>query len=493
MQKLSGKRLDTLCPSVEFAMPSAQSLNGLIKWLSKEPWRSAFEERLELHAGRVLYDYDIESFDELGGLIGAHWAMTVWGCAFEDFLTREVEGAGYIIDDYLKRRGWNETAGNKAYMRGLKSSVLSVYELSDIVPGKSFLARDMIRGGEAVRVRERTATKSFRTWDRVAMRIVDWRRSKVIGDGLLPLDREVSDILVAMFHQDAEGKASNIAKIAGQLGLSQDDLDLAKIFGADADKPKLLRDFPPICSLYFLDDLIQRIVEPNTPEILNSDGEELQFIRLVYPVSSGVSEDQIHEVFSHSSEFAPLSPNQWNWLEPRRKGKKLDKATQLGFEFVTTTENHEIVLGTMELLSGRLELNVNSEGKAERGQKKLTRLLEGLVERPLIERQTLEQAMLDQDGSDPVPSSLGLSDEERHWIIHEAMDHHYRAQLDEPIPALENISPRRAVQTKSGREDVVAWLKLLENQAASGDLDHPMASYDATWIWKELGVLDWRK
>ena len=76
--------------------------------------------------------------------------MTLWGCAFEDFLTMDVEDAGKIVDDYLKRRGWKETARNREYMSGLRDSVMSLYEVSEIQPGRSFLARDLIRGGGGI-------------------------------------------------------------------------------------------------------------------------------------------------------------------------------------------------------------------------------------------------------------------------------------------------------------------------------------------------------
>jgi hypothetical protein len=39
---------------------------------------------------------------------------TVWGSAFEDFLTQETDGGDNIVDDYLKRRGWKESASNRA-------------------------------------------------------------------------------------------------------------------------------------------------------------------------------------------------------------------------------------------------------------------------------------------------------------------------------------------------------------------------------------------
>jgi hypothetical protein len=49
--------------------------------------------------------------------------------AFEDFLTREIVDGRNIVDDYLKRRGWRESASTKAYMRALRNSVISLYEM----------------------------------------------------------------------------------------------------------------------------------------------------------------------------------------------------------------------------------------------------------------------------------------------------------------------------------------------------------------------------
>ena len=42
----------------------------------------------------------------------------------------------------------------------------------------------------------------------------------------------------------------------------------------------------------------------------------------------------------------------------------------------------------------------------------------------------------------------------------------YRQTLDEPIPSLDNQSPRKAAKKGKGREKVIAWLKMLENHAA---------------------------
>src|SRR6187455_94278 len=53
-------------------------------------------------------------------------------------------------------------------MRGLRSSIMSLYEASAIVPGQSFLARDLLRGGEPVLISERTATRTLKEWDQIA-------------------------------------------------------------------------------------------------------------------------------------------------------------------------------------------------------------------------------------------------------------------------------------------------------------------------------------
>jgi hypothetical protein len=66
---------------------------------------------------------------------------------------------------------------------------------------------------------------------------------------------------------------------------------------------------------------------------------------------------------------------------------------------------------------------------------------------------------------------------------------HYRKTLDEPIPALGDLSPRAAAQTAAGRRKVADWLKHIENQTKSGrPSDDPMASYDFTWLWRDLGL-----
>jgi len=129
-------------------------------------------------------------------------------------------------------------------------------------------------------------------------------------------------------------------------------------------------------------------------------------------------------------------------------------------------ETGALVLGHMELRGKWLVLEVNSSVRAERGQQMLTALLGGLVEGPLTETQSVESALEEPSGRKRGPArdvAPQLSPEEAARVMTEFLDRHYRRVIDEPLPALGNVSPREAVRTAEGRKKVVGWLKYLEN------------------------------
>lgn len=460
-----------------------------MKWLAKDPWREAFLNVLDLHIGRVIDEYDIASFDELGDVIDSHWAMTLWGCAFEDFLTTDVKGGGNIVEDYLKRRGWKESVRNREYISGLKSSLMSLYEVSDIETGRSFLARDLIRGGEPKRVSEHTATKTLKPWDRLAMRIVEVRGTNFIGGGLLPFERELSEQFLAAIGRIENHVSDKMPGFIDELGVDRKDLEFERFMKVAGNKAEHLRDFAPAFSLFFLADLLDRKMNPAVPHMTNSDGDEIEFMRLVYRISEGVSPKQLRAALHQAPNLEVVSENLWQWLEQETTGKVTPKAYESHtFKFVTTTSEGSVVLGTIELHPSKIELCVNSEFRSNRGRKMLEGLLGDLVSAPLVGRQTLEQALSDEHQHAKGSLAPELPSELRSEIIHDSMNRHYRTQLDQPIPALGNISPRKAARSNKGREKLIAWLKLLENQTAKNELDHPMASYDFTWMWQDLGV-----
>lgn len=236
-----------------------------MKFLARNEWRECFEDVFEDHFGPVLDTGDME-FEDIAEILGDDWAMTLWSCAFEDF---EVEG-GNIIDEYLKRRGWKEDAQSKAYMKALRISIMSLYEVSEVVPGKSLMARDLVRGGEPIAVSEGTATKTLKQWDRVASRIVPVMGKNVFAGRLLPFTSQATD---ALFD-----------------GLRQ-------MFGKrNAKKLPVIRDedlqaAASMFTLSWLFDTLERTMD--MPPLQNADGDDLVFHDVRFPLASGATQKDI--------------------------------------------------------------------------------------------------------------------------------------------------------------------------------------------------------
>jgi len=454
-----------------------------MKWLRREEWRESFESLLKLHISGACDQVDIET-DDLVSLIGVDLFTGIWGCVFEDFLTREDQAGQNIVDDYLKRRGWKENAVDRAYMAALRISAMSLYEVSEVVPGESFLARDLVRGGDPVLVRERTATQQMKSWDRIAGRVVTVASRNVMGGGVLPFDREPSETVLKRVMRALEKGRKEATKQVQKHGQAT--------VGLPTDTG-LLRSLAPTFTEVWLGDVIERVLNPQRPEVRNSEDDELVFTTVHYALVPGATTDVIRTALRKLPALREENDSFWNWIDQKTPSLfRRPPGSRPGRRFVTTMEDGSLVLGNIEIKEKALSLSVNSRERAERGQALLAPVLAGLVRTPLVETQTIEQVMASRPRVHKAPSSP-LSPEEERALIHPNLDRYYRNLLDETVPMLGNITPRRAAKTIKGREKLVVWLKYMENQAANQQAGTPMADYDFSWIWDELGIADLRR
>jgi hypothetical protein len=469
---------------------NARSLQGLMKWMTRADWRDRFAEVYDHHLLPACRRTGLDA-EEIMAILGEHWFMTtVWGCAFEDFLTREGADGRNIVDDYLKRRGWKEGAPARAYMSALRASVMSLYEVSDIVRDTSFRARDLVRGGEPVLISERLATRSLKQWDRIATRVVQIGSQMHISGAVLPYDRDASDKLLKSLRNVAKRTDKAQQKLADLVRRDVNDPAVVNAFSQTA----LLRAAAPMITTVWLIDTIDCAMAPQIPEVRNAEGDELLFCTVHYPFAAGAAANDIRLALGRCPDLRQENATFWNWIGPRRLRKCLGERTQSlkSQTFSTSLDDDSLVFGSVELKDKELILSVNSQACSEHGRALLSEVLDGLVIQPLVEVQTLEQCMATRDPA-PTPN-LNLSEEERRAIIHDGLDRHYRDLLDQPIPMLGNKSPRAAVKTAKGRAKVVDWLKTLENHTAkfTGSNDE-MATYDFSWLWAELGVDELRR
>jgi hypothetical protein len=460
-------------------MTSAHSLQGLMKWLTRAEWCDRFAEVYDHHLLPVCRRTGLDA-EEVMAILGENWFMTtVWGGAFEDFLTREGADGRNIVDDYLKRRGWKESASTRAYMSALRTSVMSLYEVGDIVRDTSFRARDLVRGGDPILISERLATRSLKQWDRIATRVVQVGSQMHISGAVLPYDRDASEKVLKLLRNVAKRTDKEQRRLADLVHRDVNHPAIANAFSQTA----LLRAAAPAITTVWLIDIIDRATAPQMPEVRNAEGDELLFCTVHYPFADGVGPDDIRLALNRCAGLRQENATFWNWIGPRRSAKTLS-AQKRSLKFQTFLDDSALVFGSVELQDKGLILSVNSQARSE--------VLDGLVVQPLVEIQTLEQCMAIRDPAPP--PKLNLSSEECRTIIHDGLDRHYRELLDQPIPVLGNKSPRAAVKTAKGRAKVVDWLKTLENHTAkfAGSNDE-MATYNFNWLWTELGVNELRR
>src|SRR5258705_280077 len=120
-------------------------------------------------------------------------------------------------------------------MRGLRNSIMSLYEASAIVPGQSFLARDLLRGGEPALISERTATRTLTEWDRIAARIVVQGQKRILAGGLLAFTFQGSERLMANLQEAAVQplRSGRSARSAKKPPIADDTLrEMAPLFTA---------------------------------------------------------------------------------------------------------------------------------------------------------------------------------------------------------------------------------------------------------------------
>lgn len=449
-------------------------LSDLIKWMSRDEWRHRIDAVMAEHFEPAMQKFGL-AFEEIDDALGGSWALTLWGCAFEDFLTRRFDPDGENpVETYLRRRGWKERALTRSYMAALQTSVMSLYEVSELEPGQSFRARDLLRGGEPVLVSEHTATRTLKQWDRIAARIVPQGPRMILAGGLLEFTLEASQTLFAQLADRYAPAVRGSRNAAPSLG----GLDGWR--GTDDE----LRQAAPLFTTTWLFDVLPRALGTSQPTLVNSEGDEVVFHSVRFPLAPRASRDEIGRRLGKLSQLRQETPTFWNWIGPASsraaKSRDAEKVT-----WNVTMDDGSVVLGNVELTERALTLSVNSAARAERGKTMLAAALPELVGAPLTEIQTVDQ----MKASPPTKRQpdAEIPPEVQRELVHAMLDRQYRALLDEPVPMLGNVSPRAAARSARGRRNVAAWLKHVENRSRDApNPNDPMASYDFSWLWREL-------
>lgn len=326
------------------------------------------------------------------------------------------------------------------YVEAVGAAPFSFHEVLECAPGLGFRLRDVMLGTEA-EVTEHSGSSHAEPGDLLYAKVV-------AIDGIAMLEGCTPVMLPPV------NKPELIAFRAKHL---------APKGPVDAD---LLREWDIELRDLFL-ELADRQLHPRAPRMTNTDGEPLELRTLVYDIDSpraafdalkdlaaGLEERELLEGAAFDAAGTPVR------AEIAWRGAGGPKTAMLD----------QVTLGTIRIGPDRLEADVDSVQRDERLRKLIAERLGYRARFRVAKVQSVESLLareptaVEQRASrERKAESARLAERpEVRAAMTEMLRRHYRAWLDDKIPALGNRTPREAVKDADGREAVEGLIAQIE-------------------------------
>jgi hypothetical protein len=352
-----------------------------------------------------------------------------------------LNGGGTIVERFLARAGGGLRSGERRYLERMRLSHLRPYEVQDVRPDEGLDLLDLW-ANKRVRVRERLATRQLVRWDILAARVILGPEGEPVLDGspyLYPVrDKELILRVLRRLGRTLRAKLPH-----------RDETTFFKYIG-----------------MVFHDLWLERVARRPPPTSVTAEGDEVVLCRAVFDVHDRPA---LEATLADHPGLERQDDGSYAWLA--------EKADEAGFRRG---------FGTFVLRKGRVVLETVSRQRAERGRA----LLEAAAGPAVAYRATRSESVqraLERRPPRPARPEDEVPPEAAAEIVQAFYERHYRAWLDEPLPALDGRTPREAASLKSARPKVIALLKDMENLSARERLEGRPA-YDFGWMWGQLGL-----
>jgi len=457
--------------------------------------RPYLEQALYTYFEPIYEVTDTNDQHELVRVLGPKIFQQLHTCAMEFFFSNDYDedDGGYwnLIDRFIATKPLGLTEEDRQYLKGSRRSLMSVYEVLEVVPEQSITVRDLVRGGKPVVVYEKAATRSLVKWDKMALRVVDMGDHYVMAGGGLMLGNEATEYALEAIEHHQSLSEFVMPMLMGE-----------KINDEFFEHIRQSLWAVEIGEAYVTALLEQRIraASDPAPMFCNTEGHKIVDCKLTFPLT-GDKKDIITRIVAipHIEEDeAQKGTYAWAWLSPpepmqpvREKGKP--RNTKAVSKKPQPHDNARYTLrGRLILEKDALRIEANSTERAKIMEAMVQEHLQGLVGKPNWEM-TAQEVMMGIKGGGgrrkSKPSRIPEPMQDDRLIA--ALTHdHYQKWLDMDIPMLNGKTPRQAVRSKAGRKKLVELLKYMENMEHRQSRASGQKPYDFTWLWKELGIAE---
>lgn len=386
----------------------------------------------------MLWDDDEPSFDPDSPYLPVFmpWLFHAWSpnpdeTDIEDAALHEVPPTRA----YLERKGARLSPLLREYLQSCLAQPFSFYEIERCDPGRGFSLRDVLTG-EAFEVFERSGSQSLQAGELIYGSLAS-AQGVVLAEAMPlvaipPIDKlEIIELRKRM---------QRVGGCVDRGSLREWDIELRELYLA----------------------LSERLLHPQMPKLQTTDGEDLEFHKLVFDIDSARQAfDALKDLDILATEAELLEQADSNADGSLRRAEiTWAKAGNRVHESWDNT-----ILGYIEIEGSRLTAEVNSRERAEAFKAIVAGRLGGQARFRLDQVQSTEQMLarappLDP-GRDARQQTLDDAPEVRAHVT-KYLEQHYSAWVDTALPALAGRTPREAIADPDGREQVEALVRQME-------------------------------
>jgi len=361
-----------------------------------------------------------------------------------------VEGKPVVVW-FVEARKRRLSNSELKWLQAQQASWLSVWEVIGVEPGKGMVLADLLTDEQRT-VEEVGASQTLVRRDAILGRIVDYDGLSVLC-GVHPRPLPPGDV------------AEVVRRIRGRLRRKR-AIPLVRLRDDKTGRYLIARWEDAV------EEADVRCSDP--PRLQNTDGEELLLTVDLFAFEPALC-DEVEKC------LAALEG-----VEPPERG-----APDQGYVFMRpgnamhgSWEN--TVVGRAEVSAGKLRLETNSVARADSLRERIETACGDLIRHRA--REHSDPTFQLRQGGKPTdrggaPVDIPPADANR--LVREFKDKHYADWADQPIPTLQGRTPRQAVQTKAGRDQVDLLLKDCENHEARMPEEQ---QYDFSRLRSELGL-----
>lgn len=391
------------------------------------------------------------------------WVLFNWVSELDDFGVNDFDENLSIAMNYLHTHADELNSAEKRFIRAMNETYYSFYSVLEVTFEKSILVKDILLGTTHL-IKERQGTHFLTKGDAVFSRI---------------LTLENQSIFVGM--------APIIIPVRLQTSLIDFREWLIQENEYNPLTPKALRTELDLDILDYFFDTLEYLTNPK-PTLVNTDGDLIVFSKSHFGLEVDV-EEALHCLLPMT-----LLKNPEQILESAKRDKS-GKVIEVDFPWLKKgnkkhSEWENTILGHITISKKKLILETNSEKRTQKGKKLLTKYLGDkiLFQKTLLETPEQKMKSLPKSNSQENTSVSPYDIPEVQEQLKVMAKQHWNAWFDNPIPALNNKTPRQAAKTEDGRERLEALLLHYERNDGQRDESLHYFKADINFIKSELNL-----